>query len=186
MFVAVAAAGSGRHTKMRRRLGESPGSVDVVGPLMTALTSAGLVPLARIRGLSVSSSRAWFRSMNVMPTSLTPAFTGMRNSSGSSARGCRHAPAPAPPTVVMCAPLAVDGDLELVRLAARARDVELDVVVAVDGKVLRTAMPPRVPNGSSSTRASCQCSGDSRWMLTIGGIRGSPTARRLIFRAASR
>ena len=51
----------------------------------------------RMRGRSVSSSRAWLRSMKVTPTSLEPAFTGMRYSVGRSAAAPRPRPRPPPP-----------------------------------------------------------------------------------------
>ncbi len=91
----------GRQTKIRRRLGVSPGPVTLYGPLIVTLASAGCVPRPRIRGRSVSSSRACVCSMKVTPTSLGPAFTGMRNSSGRSAGAPRPPPRPPrafPPT----------------------------------------------------------------------------------------
>ena len=74
-------------TKMRRRLGVSPGAFAPYGPLIVTSDSAGSVPRPRIRGRSVASSRTSSRSMNVTPTSRGPALTGMRNSSGLSGSG---------------------------------------------------------------------------------------------------
>ncbi len=79
------------------------------------------------------------------------------------------APAAAPASAAATAdrdqllPLAVDGDFELMRLARGARHVDLDDVLAVQRESsCESPSPPRVPNGSSSTRASCGCSGGRR------------------------
>ena len=142
----VVASDDGRlQTKMRRRLGVSPGPVTLYGPLIVTLAIAGCVPLPRIRGRSVSSSRAWLCSMNVTPTSRGPAFTGMRNSSGSAPprprlRPPRPAPLPRRPAagsadVASCtrSPSTVIS----IWWASRrcAGDVEFDDVVAVQREV---------------------------------------------------
>src|SRR3977135_3162189 len=114
---------------------------------MTALTSAGLVPLARIRGLSGSSSRGWCCSAGVVlrderepdqsPPRLARYAEFQNGFVAATVRGPRRGSrsrAAARGSAADCGdvqPLAVDGDLELVSLAARARDFELDRVIAV-------------------------------------------------------
>ena len=60
-------------------------------------------------------------------------------------------------------PFAVDGDFDFIA-ASRAVPAtsSCDFVFAIHaGSSCESASPPRVPNGSSSTRASCSCSGFS-------------------------
>jgi len=78
-----------------------------------------------MRGRSVSSSRAWFRSMNVTPTSLDPAFnrySKFRRPIRSAARRlCRHRHFADRDQLH---PFAIDGDLDLMPHRALRRQCQ--------------------------------------------------------------
>ena len=73
------AAALGWQTKIRLRLGVSPGPVAAYGPRTVAIAIAGSVPRPRMRPRVMPSSSASERSTNVMPTRCGPAASGARN-----------------------------------------------------------------------------------------------------------
>ena len=162
----------GWHTKIRRRLGVSPGPVALYGPLIVTLATAGSGPRPRKRGRTVSSSRASVCSRNVTPRSRGPDFNGKRTSRFLLApRPPRPVPRPAcappwrppaeaSPIVSSCrrSPSAVTS-IWCGSFTAPASSI-LMAYSPSSGSVVWMAVPPRVPYGRSSMRPSCgRCPG---------------------------